>query len=90
MRLGVLCGSIIVIPAGAKDALLKTVGDAGMVTFSKLGSLPETEYVKVSAVGDSHFLIPAVTQLFADGYIQVLIGTKSLLGEGWDSHASIL
>ena len=85
MRLGVLCGSIIVIPAEAKDALLKTVGDAGTVTFSKLGSLPETEYVKVSAVGDSHFLIPAVTQLFADGYIQVLIGTKSLLGEGWDS-----
>lgn len=85
MRLGVLCGSIIVIPAGAKDELFKTVGDAGTVTFSKLGSLPETEYVKVSAVGDSHFLIPAVTQLFADGYIQVLIGTKSLLGEGWDS-----
>ena len=70
MRLGVLCGSIIVIPAEAKDALLKTVGDAGTVTFSKLGSLPETEYVKVSAVGDSHFLIPAVTQLFADGYIR--------------------
>ncbi|MFR5953379.1 MAG: hypothetical protein ACLUGQ_06775 [Coprococcus sp.] len=55
MRLGVLCGSIIVIPAEAKDALLKTVGDSGTVTFSKLGSLPETEYVKVSAVGDSHF-----------------------------------
>ena len=34
MRLGVLCGSIIVIPAEAKDALLKTGGDSGTVTFS--------------------------------------------------------
>ena len=27
----------------------------------------------------------AVSQLFEEGYMQVLIGTKSLLGEGWDS-----
>lgn len=85
MRLGVLCGSIIVIPAEAESALLQAVGDRGKVTFSRLGHLPETQYVKVSAVGDAHFLISAVTQIFADGYIQVLIGTKSLLGEGWDS-----
>ena len=30
-------------------------------------------------------LVETITKLFEEGYIQVLIGTKSLLGEGWDA-----
>ena len=85
LRLGVLCGTIVIIPAEAKQALLDAVGDTGKVTFSKAGSLDENDYVKVMAVGDNHFLTGAVTTVFSKGYIQALIGTKSLLGEGWDS-----
>lgn len=85
IRLGVLCGTIVIIPAEAKDALVAAVGDQGKVTFSSVGKLPESDYLKVSAVGDSHFLTGAVTDVFTEGYMQVLIGTKSLLGEGWDS-----
>lgn len=39
----------------------------------------------MTAVGNAHFLTGAVTDIFSKGYMQVLIGTKSLLGEGWDS-----
>lgn len=85
LRLGVLCGTIVIIPAEAKDALLEAVGEDGKITFSSVGQLPETDYVKVNAVGDAHFLTGAVTQVFTKGYMQALIGTKSLLGEGWDS-----
>ncbi len=85
IRLGVLCGTIVIIPAEAKDALVEAVGDNGKVTFSSLGQLPESDYIKVTAVGDAHFLTGAVTEVFTKGYMQVLIGTKSLLGEGWDS-----
>ena len=85
IRLGVLCGTIVVIPAEAKEALCAAVGDSGKVTFSSVGTLPETDYLKVNAVGDAHFLTGAVTEVFTQGYMQVLIGTKSLLGEGWDS-----
>jgi hypothetical protein len=85
IRLGVLCGTIVIIPAEAKEALLDAVGDGGKVTFSQIGSLPETDYLKVTAVGDNHFLTQAVTDIFSKGCMQVLIGTKSLLGEGWDS-----
>ena len=55
------------------------------MTFHPIGSISDTDYVKVDAVGNSHFLTGAVTNLFTNGYMQVLIGTKSLLGEGWDS-----
>lgn len=85
IRFAVLCGTIVIIPAEAKEQLTEVVGDAGKVTFSKVGSLPEQDYVKVTAVGDAHFLTGAVTELFSRGCYQVVIGTKSLLGEGWDS-----
>lgn len=85
LRLGILCGTIVVIPAEARAALEEAVGESGKMTFSAVGALDETDYVKVTAVGDNHFLTGAVTDLFTKGYMQVLIGTKSLLGEGWDS-----
>lgn len=85
LRMGVLCGTIVIIPAEAKEALISAVGDSGKVTFSKIGNLSEEDYVKVNVVGDAHFLTGAVTDIFTQGYMQVLIGTKSLLGEGWDS-----
>lgn len=85
LRIGVLCGTIVIIPAEAKDALLAAVGDSGKITFSKIGNLSEEDYVKVNVVGDAHFLTGAVTDIFTQGCMQVLIGTKSLLGEGWDS-----
>ena len=85
IRLGVLCGTIVIIPAEAKDALLLAVGENGKITFSSVGKLADTDYVKVNAVGDAHFLTAAVTEVFTQGHMQVLIGTKSLLGEGWDA-----
>lgn len=85
IRLGVLCGTIVIIPSEAKEALINVVGDSGKISFSKVGNLDENDYIKVNAVGDSHFLTGAVTEIFTQGYIKVIIGTKSLLGEGWDS-----
>lgn len=85
MRIAVLCGTIVVIPTEAKEALEKEIEGIGKVTYSCIGALPETDYIKVNAVGDAHFLTGAITNLFSQGCMQVMIGTKSLLGEGWDS-----
>ena len=85
LRLGVLCGTIVLIPAEAKEALLKEIEGIGQVTFKGVGQIGDTDYVEVDAVGNAHFLTGAVTNLFTKGHMQVLIGTKSLLGEGWDS-----
>ena len=85
VRLGVLCGTIVIIPTEAKEALLEVIGEKGKVAFSAIGALDEADYVKVTPVGDAHFLTGAVTEVFTQGHMQVLIGTKSLLGEGWDS-----
>ena len=85
IRLGVLCGSVVIIPAEAKETLLQQTDAKIKLTFSAIGSLSENDYLKVTATGDAHALTAAVTAIFAQGAMQVLIGTKSLLGEGWDS-----
>ncbi len=85
IRLGVLCGTIVIIPAEARETLEQEIADAGKVNFAPVGNLGDKDYIKVTAVGDAHFLTGAVTNIFTKGYMQVLIGTKSLLGEGWDS-----
>lgn len=85
LRLGILCGTVVVIPAEAREALDAAIEGIGKVEYTNFGSLADTDYLKVNAVGDAHFLTGAVTQIFTKGYMQVLIGTKSLLGEGWDS-----
>lgn len=89
-KLCVLCGTIVIIPASGKDELIKiaeeaTPGNGARINYSSVGQLKEEEYVKVTAVGSSNFLTGAVTELFTRGYINIMIGTKSLLGEGWDS-----
>lgn len=83
IRFAVLCGSVVIIPAEAKDALLSIAEEPERISFSSAGLL--TDYVKVNISGDRHFMTGLVSQLFAEGFFQALIGTKSLLGEGWDS-----
>ena len=80
----VLTGSLVIIPSGVKSRLEAVFG-ADKITFQTVGQLDEKDYVKVRLVGSQHDLVSAVTQLFQEGQIHVVIGTKSLLGEGWDA-----
>lgn len=82
--MAVLTGSLVIIPSGVKSRLEAVFG-ADKITFQSVGQLDEKDYVKVRLVGSQHDLVSAVTQLFQEGHIHVVIGTKSLLGEGWDA-----
>lgn len=82
--MAVLTGSLVIIPSGVKSRLEVFFG-ADKITFQTVGQLDEKDYVKVRLVESQHDLVSAVTQLFQEGQIHVVIGTKSLLGEGWDA-----
>ncbi len=83
IKLGVLCGTMVIIPKHAKERLIQIFDSPEQLSFDRVGNIDE--YVKVNVHGHQHFIVNAVSQLFEEGYMQVLIGTKSLLGEGWDS-----
>ncbi len=75
VNIGVLSGSLVILPQsvvleGIKHTRSDIVG---------------TRYCEVKATGSNHTLIEAVGELFRRGEIQILVGTKSLLGEGWDA-----
>ena len=73
--LGVLSGSLIILPESI---------DLSKVKHRKK-ELSGTGYCVVEFAGDNHDAVKYVGQLFKEGKIQILIGTKSLLGEGWDA-----
>lgn len=83
LRIGVLSGTVVIVPECAKNALediLKEKNAKGTMKECASGG-----FYQISVSGTEHTAASIVTELFNQGYIRVLIGTKSLLGEGWDS-----
>lgn len=91
LKLGILCGSLIVIPCEAEERLFALAKDypelEDKITVKNLSAPDGTPlpYQEVSISGKKHISTSLITKLFEEGYMQVLIGTKALLGEGWDS-----
>lgn len=80
----VLTGSLVIIPTSAKEHLERLIPNSRL-SYDVIGQLSQEDYLKVRVSGSHHDLVTALTQLFQEGHIQVIIGTKSLLGEGWDA-----
>lgn len=74
-KIGVLSGTLIILP----DSI--DLSD----TRHRKSPINDTGYSVIDFSGSKHKAIDYVGKLFENGDITVLIGTKSLLGEGWDS-----
>jgi superfamily II DNA or RNA helicase len=85
IRLGVLTGTLTVIPSGSCDAL-RTLA-ARMALEIEFRPLPHDKgFSEVTLAGaDKHKMVSLITTLFTQGGVTGLIGTTSLLGEGWDA-----
>ena len=84
VSLAVLSGSVVILPASVKEELIALLPQIHL-TFSAVGKLNQADYVQVGFPSTAKGIVAAVTELFQRGRIQVLVGTKSLLGEGWDA-----
>ena len=82
--IAVLSGSVVIIPASVKAELEALIPNTSL-SFSAIGKLDQGAYLQVGFPSSFKGMVAAVTELFQRGSIQVLIGTKSLLGEGWDA-----
>lgn len=83
LRLAALSGTIVILPEVAKEAFKKLVEESGQkATLRQCGA---AGYYQASISGSGPAMTVHLTELFKQGYIRVLVGTKSLLGEGWDS-----
>ncbi|MDE5448002.1 hypothetical protein KRE38_03115, partial [Elizabethkingia meningoseptica] len=82
-KIGVLTGSLIILPKEIMSKLAEEFPDK-KISFSVLPF--DHDYVQVyPAETTQSFFVEVVTYLFEQGELNILIGTKSLLGEGWDA-----
>ncbi len=82
-NLAVLTGSLVIIHSSliSKLGLIDTIENYSYVPLKS-----DSEFVILNSKSTSKkTLVETITELFELGYIKVLVGTKSLLGEGWDA-----
>lgn len=80
--IGVLSGSLIIV-SNHILTVIKEFVKAELVSCTFV-PFQNTEYSQVIFNCSQKKKVRIMTKAFEQGYIQVLIGTKSLLGEGWD------
>lgn len=88
--LGMLTGTLVIIPRAALHGLPGLATDLGLAPgdfrVADLAACPD--HVRLDAGGEgTAALVQLVTALFTRGDIRILVGTQSLLGEGWDAPA---
>lgn len=87
-KIGVLTGSMIIIPKTAYTAFREKAAIYGILQINSEPVPFDDNYILINQTEQlKHTIVHIVTQIFQRGHIEVLIGTKSLLGEGWDAPA---
>ncbi|QDO94630.1 DEAD/DEAH box helicase [Formosa sediminum] len=87
-KIGVLTGSIIIIPKSAFTIFQTKALELGITKINSSTVPYDANYIRINQSEQlKNDIINIVTQIFQIGEIEVLIGTKSLLGEGWDAPA---
>ncbi|MBQ7450558.1 DEAD/DEAH box helicase family protein [bacterium] len=84
ISLGILTGTLIVIPETAKEELYKILERRKIASDKVLTTTYKDGYMRVETYGETN-IVSVITELFEKGKMNVLIGTAALLGEGWDS-----
>ena len=79
IKTGVLSGSLVILPSELTAVLKQR-----KIKFTD-EQIKNTEYSVFSLSSANKTKVNIVSELFENGDINVLIGTQSLLGEGWDA-----
>jgi len=87
-KIGVLTGSMIIIPKSVYSDFEVRAAKCGIAKINSSIVPFDPNYILINQTEQlTHYIVHIVTQIFQNGGIEVLIGTKSLLGEGWDAPA---
>ncbi len=82
-RLALLTGTLVIVPNAIGGELLAAADARGW--RSTLSPLGETWYSVFECAEGSRGCVTLLTEAFEKGLLHILVGTKALLGEGWDS-----
>lgn len=83
IRIALLSGALVILPDSLLNELDKLASQSNCQYTSK--KLLNAPYSTINFKSSNRDKVSILTKLFEAGHIEILIGTKSLLGEGWDS-----
>ena len=86
--IGVLCGSLILLPKTLEQSIELHVKENDLTEDSlTVSSFNQDEaYIKITPKESAkNKIVGIITEMFNKGEINILIGTQALLGEGWDA-----
>jgi superfamily II DNA or RNA helicase len=83
LKIAVLSGSLVIVPNEILKQL-RNLSEQLSIDFS-IKPIKNCEHSELLFTGSNKSKVKIMTEAFQNGWIEVLIGTKSLLGEGWDS-----
>lgn len=85
-KIGVLTGSIVIIPKSSEEIFNEFCRKKEISNISVSEISYDKDYILINITDQvRHHIVHIITEIFQCGEIQILIGTKSLLGEGWDA-----
>lgn len=82
-KIAVLSGTLVIVPNAVLNQVAE-IADSQNISYS-VKPIPNTKHSNITFSGSNKNKVAILTEAFQRGYINILIGTKSLLGEGWDS-----
>lgn len=82
-KLALVSGSLVIIPDSAAEFVRAKADELGISCAAK--PIEGTRHLRVSISGSNKSKVALITAALNAGEINVLVGTKALLGEGWDS-----
>lgn len=88
IKIGVLTGSLVIIPRSAYTTFeaMTRAQDLGKIVCEQVPF--DEDYILIEECSQlKNEIVHIITAIFEQGDIELLIGTKSLLGEGWDAPA---
>lgn len=88
ISIGVLCGSLIILPKSKADELQELLAVNNIPQESiTTGQFKDYEnYIKITPKENiKNDIVRLITDMFNKGDINILVGTQALLGEGWDA-----
>jgi len=87
-KLGILTGTLTVVPCESREAIEAIAPELGLdpadIAFRPLAHDPRFCEVTIRGA-DKQKMVALITALFNRGHVRILVGTTSLLGEGWDA-----
>ncbi len=83
LKVAVLSGTLVIVPDVSVDPILEIASESEVKAVVK--HIENTAHSELVLSGSNKNKVAVITDAFGKGLINVLVGTKSLLGEGWDA-----